>query len=149
MNTILIDTNVLVYAHDRADCDKQQRAIETLDRLHLTGNGRLSAQSLGEFFRATTRGAAPLLTIADAALQVERLAQAWPVLDVTPQVVLEAVRGASVHQFSLWDAQIWAAARLNQIPLVFTEDIQAQAVVEGVRFVNPFAAGFRLEDWLA
>lgn len=53
MAAILIDTNVLVYAHDRANPIKQERAIRVLEHLYFTGNGRLSAQCLAEFFRAT------------------------------------------------------------------------------------------------
>jgi predicted nucleic acid-binding protein len=49
---ILVDTNVLVYAYDLAEPKKQKQALETLRRLALGGRGRLSAQVLGEFFRA-------------------------------------------------------------------------------------------------
>jgi hypothetical protein len=42
-----------------------------------------------------------------------------------------------------------AAARLNQIPVVFSEDFSDGPVVEGVRFANPFCAGFRIEAWFA
>jgi predicted nucleic acid-binding protein len=42
----------------------------------------------------------------------------------------------------------WAAARLNQIPVIFSEDFRAGAVFEGVRYVNPFAQGFQLQDWI-
>lgn len=149
MATILVDTNVLVYAHDRGEYAKQGGAIETLQRLQATGRGCLSVQCLAEFFRAVTRGPAPMLPIDQAAQQVERLALAWPVLDVTPQVVLEATRGVQDHQLPYWDAQIWATAHLNQIPVVFSEDFSAGAVLEGVRFVNPFAEGFQIEDWRA
>ena len=38
-------------------------------------------------------------------------------------------------------------ARLNQIPIIFSEDFNPGAVLDGVRFVNPFAAGFDLESW--
>jgi predicted nucleic acid-binding protein len=149
MTAILIDTNVLVYAHDREEFAKQERAIETLRGLQLTGSGMLSAQCLGEFFRAVTRGPQLKLTVNDAALQVDRLARAWPVLAVTPQVVLEAVRGVQDHQLAYWDAQIWATARLNQIPVIFSEDFAVGSVLEGVRFVNPFAEDFQIEEWVA
>jgi predicted nucleic acid-binding protein len=52
------------------------------------------------------------------------------------------------HGFSHWDAQIWATARLNQIPVVFSEDFSDGQVVEEVRCINPFAPGFQIEDWL-
>jgi predicted nucleic acid-binding protein len=148
MTAILIDTNVLVYAHDRGEYAKQGRSIETLRGLQLTGSGLLSAQCLGEFFRAVTRGPRPILTVEQAAQQVDRLARAWPVLDVTWQIVLEAVRGVQDHQLAYWDAQVWATAHLNQIPVVFSEDFAAGTTLEGVRFVNPFAEDFQLEEWV-
>ncbi len=58
-DAILIDTNVLVYAHDRGEPAKQQQAIETLEMLRQTGRGRLSAQILAEFVRAATKGRSP------------------------------------------------------------------------------------------
>ena len=149
MPAALIDTNVLVYAYDRGEYAKQQQAIQVLESLQTTGFGRLSAQSLGEFFSATTKGKQPILTIQQAAEQVVDLAQTWQVFDLTSQVVLEAARGVRDHQFSFWDAQIWAVARLNQIPLVLTEDFQTGAVVEGVRFLNPFEPAFDLRAVLS
>jgi predicted nucleic acid-binding protein len=50
------------------------------------------------------------------------------------------------YQFSFWDAQIWAAARLSQAPVVLSEDFNPGAVIEGVRFVDPFGSGFRMQD---
>ncbi len=38
-----------------------------------------------------------------------------------------------------------AAARLNQIPIVFSEDFQDGQTLEDVRFVNPFAGMFDVE----
>jgi len=147
MAAILVDTNVLVYAHDRGEFEKQGQAIETLYRLQVTGSGRLSTQCLAEFFSVVTRGSPPKLTIAEAAQQVEKLARSWPVFNITPQIVLEAIRGVRDYQFSFWDAQLWAAAHLNHTPIVFSEDFNPGAVIEGVRFVNPFAEDFRPEAW--
>ena len=147
MTEILIDTNVLVYAHDRSEPIKQKRAIETLKSLQIVGSGYLSAQCLSEFFSAVTRGQIPRLTVSEATRQIDRLARIWTVLDITSQIVLEAARGVSEHQLCFWDAQIWAAARLNQIPVVFSEDFATGAVTEGVRFVNPFSDDFDPLVW--
>jgi predicted nucleic acid-binding protein len=148
MTAVLVDTNLLVYAWDPADALKQERAIATLDGLRSAGLGRLSVQSLAEFFAAITRGAKPRLTPAEAARQVEGLAASWPVLDVTPLVVMEATRGVGEHRLSYWDAQLWATARLNQIPVIFSEDFTSGSVLKGVRFVDPFHAGFDLRGWV-
>ena len=100
MAMILIDTNVLVYAHDRGAFAKQRQAIETLHRLQLSGAGRLSAQRLAEFYVAATRGAQPILMLSLRAQQVDRLARAFSVFDITPMIVLEATRGAREHRMS-------------------------------------------------
>ncbi len=149
MPTALIDTNILVYAYDRGEYVKQQQAIRVLESLQRTGMGRLSVQSLAEFFSATTKGKEPVLTIQQASEQVLELAQTWQIFDLTRQVVSEAVRGVRDHQLAFWDAQIWAVARLNQIPLVLSEDFQTGAVVEGVRFLNPFEPAFDLHAVLS
>ncbi len=67
---------------------------------------------------------------------------------VLAEFFLEAARGVRDHRFSFWDAQIWTTARLNQLPLVFSEDFNPGQVTEGVRFVDPFAADFQLEEWV-
>ncbi|MBI4588808.1 MAG: PIN domain-containing protein [Candidatus Rokubacteria bacterium] len=139
---VLVDTNVLVYAYDRAEPGKQGRAIDTLRRLVATGRGRLSAQVLGEFFQVVTRKIQARLSLADAYGQMATLTRAWPVLPITPLIVLEAARGVRDHRLAYWDAQVWATARLNQIPLVLSEDFKDGRVLDGVQFLDPFARAF-------
>jgi predicted nucleic acid-binding protein len=139
---VLIDTNLFIYAYDPRVRSKQDKALVLLRRLVVNGRGRISTQILGEFFAAGTRRLDPPLSPAEAADQVVALAAAWPVLTVTPLVVLEAARGASSHRLHYWDAQLWATARLNQIPLILSEDFVHERVLEGVRFLNPFETTF-------
>lgn len=139
---VFIDTNILVYAYDRSAASKQERALETLDHLVTRGRGRLSVQILGEFFRAATMKLKPPLPLTDARSELASLARTWPILPVTPLVVLEAARGVDQHGLSYWDAQVWATARLNQIDVVLTEDFGEGRVIDGVAFRNPFAPGF-------
>jgi len=147
MGLVFVDTNILVYAHDAADPTKQSRAIAALSHLHDTGRGRLSTQVLGELYCIVTKGQKPLVKTAEAREQVERLSRSWHVLDVTPMIVLEALRGAAAHRMPYWDAQLWATARLNQIPTIFSEDFNTGASLGGVRFVDPLADGFDLAAW--
>jgi predicted nucleic acid-binding protein len=147
MPPVLIDTNVLIYASDPTEIVRQDHALHTLSYLETTRTGRLSAQCLAEFMHVTTRSPRPLYTRAEAVQQVEFLLRAYPVFDLTALIVLEAARGTRDHGLAYYDAQIWAAARLNQVTTIFSEDFNDGQMLEGVRFVNPFAAGFRLEDW--
>jgi predicted nucleic acid-binding protein len=144
---ILIDSNVIIYACDPGEPLKREQAGRVLLFLEQTGNGRLSVQVLSEFVSATTRRLRPPLTAIEATQQVERLMLSFPVFDLTPMVVLEALRGVRDYQLSFYDAQIWASARLNQTPVIFSEDFNCGATLEGVRFVNPFTSDFVLENW--
>ena len=148
MPLILMDTNLLVYLYDQKHPERQAQSQRVLEQLELSRNGRLSVQSLAEFFSVATRKLSPNLTAAEALHQIDLFLRLWPVFDLTPMVVLEAGRGVRDHHLSYYDAQIWAAARLNQAPLVFSEDFQDGRVLEGVRFVNPITPGFILETWL-
>lgn len=144
---VFVDTNVLVYAYDRSEAAKQQRAVEVLDLLIASGKGVISTQVLSEFFNAVTRKIRMPLTIEDAMASVENHTRAWRVLDVTTFIILEAIRGVRDHQLPFWDAQIWATARLNQVPVVLSEDFASSRTLDGVLFVNPFADGFEPADW--
>jgi len=102
----------------------------------------------GGFYNAVTRRIAAPLTSEQANERIKNLAMAWPVLEITPLIAIEAARGASQHQMRIWDAQIWATARLNQIPVVLSEDFSDGAVIEGIRIVNPFTVSFQARDWV-
>ena len=148
MPLILLDTNVLVYTCDPGEPLKRAQAGAVLHACEQAGNGRLSVQCLSEFVSASTRRLRPPLTFAEATRQVERLSQSLLVFDLTPMVVLEALRGARDHGLAYYDAQIWASARLNQVPVIFSEDFNTNSVLDGVRFVNPFVAEFDLAAWV-
>jgi predicted nucleic acid-binding protein len=140
----LVDTNVLVYAYDPADPAKQARAATVLERLAGGHAGALSAQVLGEFFVTVTRRILPPLTQAEAERSVTNYARSWPVHDITWAGVLEAVRGVRRHRLPYWDSLIWATAKLNGVPNVLSEDFSHGALVDGVRFLNPFSESFDL-----
>jgi len=98
----------------------------------------VSAQVLSEFFVTVTKKISAPLTLEQAAQRIDNFCRVWTVLEITEMIVLEAIRGVEKHRFSLWDAQIWATARLNQVNLVLSEDFSHGSFVEGVRFINPF-----------
>ena len=57
---------------------------------------------------------------------------------MTSSITLPALNAISAHGLSFWDALIWAAAKENGIPVVYTEDSQHGRDIEGVRIVNRF-----------
>lgn len=148
MALILIDTNLLIYLYDQNEPARQKQARFVLDKLQGVGAGRLSVQSLSEFANIAPKKLAPAVSISDVAEIVRALASVFPICYVTPNIVADAARGVRDYQMAFYDAQIWACAKSNQLPIVFSEDFQDGQTLEGVRFVNPFAENFELEKWL-
>lgn len=140
---ILVDTNILVYAYDRSEPQKQQKAFSLLNQLAVGNTGVLSTQILAEFFVVVTsrkKLSAPL-SVAEAYQRLQNYLQTFTVVEITAMIVLEAARGVRDYQFNFWDAQIWATARLNQIPTIYSEDFNVNAAIEGVHFLNPLSDG--------
>lgn len=140
----LLDTNVLVYTLDPREPGKRERAKEVIRQTALAGSAALPVQALSEFSNVCLRKLQPPLPPEEVRIEVERLSSAFPVLPLTSLVVGEALRGTKEHSFSYYDAQVWAAARLNQMPVVLSEDFNPGAVIEGVRFYDPFNPEFEI-----
>jgi predicted nucleic acid-binding protein len=121
---IMVDANVLLYSHDHAEPAKQVAAAVLIDRLTREGQIILSAQALNEFFWNATRtqkrkrkGLA-LMGEEDAARIVQRWCNLIPIVPVTRDVTLRAIRSFPRHSLSFWDALIWAAAKENGVGLI-------------------------------
>jgi len=142
LSDILVDTNILVYSFDPRDLRKQERARQVFDRLAGTGRVVLSVQCLTEFFRTVRWRLPDPLSPERALLEVTRFTGACRVLDLTASIVLEACRASNSYQVSIWDALIWAVAKVNGIPFILTEDADHGSIVDGVHFLNPFHQAF-------
>ncbi|MCC6222608.1 MAG: PIN domain-containing protein [Thermoleophilia bacterium] len=138
----LVDTNILVYAYDPLDRAKQQHALYVLEQLEREARGAVSTQVLGEFFTTVTRKLRPPLSHEEAGWNVAAFVRGWTVCTATSAAVLEAIRAVGEHQVSYWDGLIWATAKLSGIATVLTEDLSHGRLIEGVRFLNPFAPAF-------
>lgn len=144
---VLLDTNVLINAVDTRELDKSRIASDLIERVFETGIGVVSAQIIVEYFDATTRPKGtlrPIFTPAEATRAIEGLLASCRCVDLTPMTAYEAVRAAGRYGMRIFDAHIWATARLHGIETIVSEDAQSQPAIEGVRYVNPFARGFRL-----
>lgn len=146
MPSYLLDTNLLVYCFDNREPEKQERALGLLDRVGRGPSAGLPAQVLGEFANVMLYKMEPPLPPEEVYDQIQLYKKVFPTYPLTPSVSLEAVRGVKEHSFRYFDAQIWATAKLNQVPVVLSEDFPVGATVEGVSFENPLAEEFDLEE---
>ncbi|MFB3880678.1 MAG: PIN domain-containing protein [Armatimonadota bacterium] len=141
MTSVLLDANILVYCYDARNQGRQQRALHLMAALRSRGRGAVSTQALAEFYSVVVRRL-PQVSGREALARIAELASTFPVCDVTLLTVLEAARAAHQYRMSYWDAQLWATAKLNQIPTILTENMQGRESLEGVRFINPFEPAF-------
>lgn len=102
----------------------------------------MAAQALAEFANVGLKKMSAQMTPAEVLARVTFYEAAFPVIPLTAAIVLEAVRGVRDHQLAYFDAQLWAAARLNQIPVILSEDFNSGSRLEGVSFLNPFDPRF-------
>jgi predicted nucleic acid-binding protein len=63
-----------------------------------------------------------------------------PVRQVTPALILSAIRRSIDSRLSFWDALIIETAIDARANEIVTEDLQDGQVFDGVRVVNPFAS---------
>ena len=130
-----VDTNVIVYAHDRMDRAKGERARALLERLARDGSLTVSTQVLQESYNALIRKA--LVEPSKALFAVEQLA-ACRVVGSNADFVLDALRLSRRSRLSVWDALIVQAALAARCTVLFTEDLQAGQRFGELEVVNPF-----------
>lgn len=129
------DTNVCVYADDKSAPAKQRRAVELIAEHRRAASGVVSLQVLQEYFVAVTRKLR--LDAAIARRKVELLAEfdvAAP--DLTD--ILAAIDLHRLHNISFWDALVLRSAQQTGCTVLFSEDMQPDRAIGGVRVVNPF-----------
>src|SRR5665213_1332490 len=99
-----IDSNVLIYAHDKDAPAKQAIAIQALDRLWSNDNGVLSVQVLQEFYSVVTRKMKTQIS-RESAQHVVQLYSQW-CGETTAKEVQAAFSIERTARISFWDALI-------------------------------------------
>jgi predicted nucleic acid-binding protein len=134
---IFLDTNVLVYLFDNDAPDKQTRGREIFGREDDQGRLIVSMQVLQEFYVSVTRKLAEPLAPHTAYQAVQDLAE-LPVVQIDIPIIFAAMSRHHTDQVSFWDALIIEAARVGGAQLLYSEDLQHERVIDGLRIENPF-----------
>jgi predicted nucleic acid-binding protein len=134
---VFVDTNVLVYARDASDLEKQATAGAWMDHLWTRAIGRLSVQVLQEYYVTVTRKLQPGIPKDYAREDVRDLA-AWRPLRIDEAIVDSAWRIEDRFELSFWDSLIVAAAQAAGCEALLTEDLQHDLVIDGLRIADPF-----------
>lgn len=139
MSARFVDTNVLLYAISR-DAAERGKA-ETANAILGSGDLALSVQVLQEFYVQATRASRPDRLAHDQAARLVESFRRFPVVNLTPGLVVAAMATRERFQLSYWDAAIVEAARSGSCDVVLSEDLADGQDYGGVRVVNPFRDG--------
>ena len=132
-----VDTNVLVYAYDRAAGAKRERALELVEKLWNEGRGVLSTQILQEFYVNIRRWTRPPVSREEARRLVTDYL-AWDPVVNDGVAVLEAVDLGHRHRLSFWDALVVVAAVKGGASVIYSEVFNHGQQFGSVQVVNPF-----------
>ena len=135
-DVVFVDTNILVYAHDRDAGSKREMAAQALNRLWDERLGRLSAQVLQEFYVTVTKKQSTSSARASAREVVSMYAP-WVQHPTTPDTILRATELAELAQVSFWNALILASAEQSGAAHLYSEDLNSGQTIAGVKIINP------------
>ncbi len=135
-----LDTNLLIYAIDPGDPQKQAVALEWLAAAHETGNGYLSYQVVQEWFNVVLRKASTPLTPDNAVSTYRRLIEPLWRVQSSRDLLDTALDLHRSHSFSWWDSLIVSAALHGECDQLLSEDLQHGRQVRGLKIINPFVS---------
>jgi predicted nucleic acid-binding protein len=137
---IAIDTNVLIYSLDRHDPLKRNKARALLRQLRArSGDVVIPWQVIGEFLRflrsLQDRGQ---LTRADLERTVRGYRRLFPIPLPTLVILDHAIALTGRYSLSHWDSMLLGACLDSGVDTLYTEDMGAPVVIDGIALVNPF-----------
>ncbi|HEY3171753.1 MAG TPA: PIN domain-containing protein [Thermoanaerobaculia bacterium] len=132
-----VDTNVLVYAHDRSAGRKREAASDLLERLWDNRLGCVSLQVLQEFYVTVTGRTRRLVSPVEAARRIGWYAE-WTLHEPGRQDLISAIALHVSLAISFWDAMILQSARRLGCGILWTEDLTHEQNYAGVTVRDPF-----------
>ena len=122
---VLIDSNILVYAFDKSEPEKQKICTELLDECW---NGEreyaVSVQNLSEFYVIATNKIENPISRKTARIFVTSVVRfrKWNVINFDAEAVVDAIKLNETYGIHYWDAVLAATMKKHGILSIYTED---------------------------
>jgi predicted nucleic acid-binding protein len=131
-----VDTNILIYAHDRTTGVKHERARQLIETLWTSGQGVLSTQVLQELCVNLRRKVARPVGV-DEIRRLVNDYMTWEIVVNSAEAVIQALEIEVRYKTSFWDALILQAAEQSGAAILYSEDLADRQSYGTVRVVNP------------
>ena len=134
MNKIFLDTNIIVYANDSRNKDKQKKSIEITKQLLKNSIGVISTQVLQEYaFVAIYKIKQPH----NAILRQLKLLEAFEIVNQSPEQIRRAVEIMHLYKINFGDACIISNAEKANCSIIYSEDFNTGQFYFDIQIVNP------------
>jgi predicted nucleic acid-binding protein len=134
---VFVDTNILMYAHDRVAGAKHECARALVEQLWRERSGVVSTQVLQELcVNLQRKTARPLDAKATRDIVTDYLT--WHVVVNDGNSVLSALELQERYKISFWDALVIHAAQTADVETLYSEDLSDGQRYGSVRVTNPF-----------
>lgn len=132
MSEIFLDSNICVYAFDKRDPGKQEKALELL-RDHPC----ISSQVIIESYNACHKKLELPQTVCEETVLF--LTDICGIVEIKDTTIRAAIACKRKYQLSFLDSMIVAAALDADCSILYSEDMQHKQVIENkLTIVNPF-----------
>ena len=131
-----IDTNILVYANDRSELDKHEKAKQIILEGIVNDNIAVSTQVISEFYITITKKIKAPLSAHIAKKEI-LLLKNIDVVDIDFHCVIHAINITNDYKLSYWDSLIIAAAQKARCNVLYSEDLNVGQKIETITIQNP------------
>lgn len=135
MKKYFIDTDIIVYANDKRDKAKQQKAIGLITQMMKQGNGTISTQVIQEYADAALN---KLNQAQDVVLRQIKLLESLEVVNQTSEQIRRAIEIMHAYKINFWDACIISNAEYSNCSVIYSEDLNTGQFYSGILIQNPF-----------
>ncbi|MDR0518373.1 MAG: PIN domain-containing protein [Fibromonadaceae bacterium] len=133
---VFIDTNILVYAYNSDNDEKQNIAAKLLNENLAEEEIYISVQVLNEFYAVLSRHK---ITHFDIKQYTDEIISSVRILPISVLTTRKAFKAKEKYHYSWWDSLVLASALENDCKIIYSEDMQHGQVIENtLEIVNPF-----------
>jgi len=136
-----VDTNILVYARDSSEKEKQPQAAKWLEFLWKNENGKISTQVMNEYYVTVTQKLKPGLSKQQARADLRSLA-VWQPLEISTTLIEASWDVQDQYGYSWWDSLVITSAQFLDCAYLISEDMQHKQRLGELTIVNPFLVSF-------
>ncbi len=137
----LLDTNILVYAFDKDEKDKNSIASKLIEKvINNEISIVLSIQNLSEFYYIITRKIPKPIPQSDAKNHVAKLIflSNIKIFGIKAGSILNAIEISTEFNIPYWDSLIVAVMKENNIFTIITENEKDFKKIPWLKVINPF-----------